>query len=324
MWTTALVALALAHAGHGFVMSGLNVPPAPEYGATVTLETNYRLGRGEYIRKMKWYKDDVVFMSYAERPKKFLNWSPLPGVNIDEAASTPSAVVLTDVGDETSGQYTLEVQVYGPGGNVANIVNGQYMSVGGADTLGTRFGGNAGAFNPGTFFQGFGPGFPFNNFQGTFQSSSSTGDLGPDSLGTRTSFQSSSSSAGGAVPDTLGTRTNFQSASAGGNTAFQSSGPEGSFQSAGTSFQGTDANGNFFQSSVSSGPGSAQSVQTAFTGSGVGPLGVRSSFQSASSTGDVGPGPALAVQSAVAQAEAQVQQAVNQINQLQAALANLG
>ena len=64
-------------------MFGLNVPPAPEYGATVTLETNYRLSDGEYIRKMKWYKDDVVFMSYAEGPKRFLNWSPLPGVNID-------------------------------------------------------------------------------------------------------------------------------------------------------------------------------------------------------------------------------------------------
>ena len=40
-------------------------------------------------------------------------------------------MVLTDVSDETSGQYTLEIQVFGPGGNVANIVNGQYMSVGG-------------------------------------------------------------------------------------------------------------------------------------------------------------------------------------------------
>ena len=196
------------------------------------------------------------------------------------------------------------------------------------DTLGTRFGGNTGGFSSGgggggTFFQtsSFGPGFPFNGFQGSVGGTSFQ-STGPDTLGTRTSFHTSSSSAGGAVPDTLGTRTNFQSASAGGNTAFQSSGPGGSFQSASTSFQGTDGGGTFYQSSTSGGPGGAQNV--AFTGTGIGPLGVRSSFQSASATGDVGSGPSLAVNSAVAQAQAQLQNAYAQINRLQAALANLG
>lgn len=345
MWTTVLVALALAHAGDGFTMFGFDVPPTPDVGSTVTLHAHYRLNRGEFIKKMKWYKDGDVFMSYAERPEKFLDWNPIPGVNIDQAASTHSSVVLTDVGDKASGQYTLEVQVHGPGGNVGNIVNGQYMNVGGVDTIGTRFGGGAGGVGAGNFFN-FGSGFPFNNAGGTVFQSAGAGDLGTDTLGVRTSFQSAStggaagpgttsiqsSSVGGAVG--VPGATSFQSSSAGGNTAFQSSGPGGAFQSAGGAFQGAFPGNSFqsaggaFQGSVpgasfqsSGGPGGAQSFQS-FSGTGAGPLGVRSSFQSSSTGGEAGPG--LGIQTAVADAQAQVQNAVNQINQLQAALANLG
>ena len=82
-------------------MFGLNVPPAPEYGSNVVLETNYRLADGEYIRKMKWYKDDVVFMSYAEGPKQFLDWSPIPGLNIDVRHDASGKAKLRDDLKET-------------------------------------------------------------------------------------------------------------------------------------------------------------------------------------------------------------------------------
>ena len=78
-----LLTACLSAAGQAFVMSGLVVPPAPEYGSTVTLEADYRLGRGEFIKKMKWYKDNKVFMSYAESPERFLDWATVPGVNVD-------------------------------------------------------------------------------------------------------------------------------------------------------------------------------------------------------------------------------------------------
>ncbi|XP_037086494.1 glycine-rich protein 5-like [Pollicipes pollicipes] len=261
MWTTVLAALALAHAGHGFVLSGFSVPGSPDYGSTVHLEADYRLGRGEYIKKMRWFKDGNVFMSYSQRPDEFYNWTPVDGINIDRAASSSSNVVLTNVQDGASGQYTLEVQVYGPGGNVANIVNSQSMSVGGGGGLGTRFGGgSAGGVGGTTFFQ-----------------SSSTGAAFPGGLGTATTFQGTTG--GGS----------FQSATVGGH-------PGGTH----TSFQSAAAAGS------------------------VGPdgLGIRAGFQSGGAP--VGPDVAQTIQSALAEAQAQIQNTVNQINQLQQALAGIG
>ncbi|XP_074602248.1 uncharacterized protein LOC141855939 [Brevipalpus obovatus] len=91
----------------------LRVPSIVKHGSNAELLCFYKLQRGESIYSVNWYKENFLFYRYQPRGANRVQYFTLPGIVFDIQQTNSTRIVLRNVNDDTSGNFTCEVSVLG-------------------------------------------------------------------------------------------------------------------------------------------------------------------------------------------------------------------
>lgn len=102
--TTLLCQLSLALTV--FVYEDMEVSTLVQVGETVELQCDYQLDTELY--SIKWYRDNVEFYRFIPSEEPHTTVFIVPGMELVET-STPTKIILNNVGPETGGLFKCEV-----------------------------------------------------------------------------------------------------------------------------------------------------------------------------------------------------------------------
>ncbi|KAJ8721615.1 hypothetical protein PYW07_002390 [Mythimna separata] len=100
LWTQDLV--------HSLRLVKIRVPSPKREGGKALLSCQYDL-QGDTLYNVKWYKDGHEFYRYVPKNDPPVSYFPMAGVKVDVDRSTSNTVALVNLSQESSGNYSCEV-----------------------------------------------------------------------------------------------------------------------------------------------------------------------------------------------------------------------
>ncbi|KAJ8721614.1 hypothetical protein PYW07_002389 [Mythimna separata] len=118
LWTQDLV--------HSLRLVHLRVPSYKREGGKALFTCQYDL-QGDTLYSVKWYKDGREFYRYMPSTHPSLFNFPVAGVNIDIGRSTGNNVALVNLSQESSGNYSCEVNSEAP--TFDTVIGHKYLDI---------------------------------------------------------------------------------------------------------------------------------------------------------------------------------------------------
>ncbi|KAJ8730905.1 hypothetical protein PYW08_002318 [Mythimna loreyi] len=104
----------------------LRVPTHEPEGGMALLGCQYDL-QGDTLYNVKWYKDGHEFYRYVPKSDPPVSYFPMAGVNVDIGRSSITAVALVNLTQDSSGNYSCEVNGEAP--NFATVIRHKHINI---------------------------------------------------------------------------------------------------------------------------------------------------------------------------------------------------